>query len=72
MSKVRKRKKCYYFCDGYCFWYGDNGYICDTDNNRHDGYCPMIEFDKQLEEHAEWIIEQEKKKLNKKIVKILT
>lgn len=53
-----KKRKCYYFCDGYCFWFGDTGHVCDTDNNRHDGYCPMVESIKELEEHAEAIIEE--------------
>lgn len=54
---MNKKKKCYYFCDGYCFWYGDRGEICDTNNNQHDGYCPAEENDRELEEHARWIIE---------------
>lgn len=54
-----KKKKCHYFCDGYCFWHGDMGYVCDTNNNQHDGYCPMEESDKELEAYAKAIIENE-------------
>lgn len=52
------KKRCYYYCDGYCFWNGDTGEVCDTDNNRHDGYCPMRESDKELEEHVKAILEE--------------
>lgn len=45
---AKRRKKCSYFCDGYCFWGGDNGHVCDTNNNQHDGYCPMAESDEFL------------------------
>ena len=52
------KKRCYYYCDGYCFWNGDTGAVCDTDNNRHDGYCPLLESKKELEEHAKAILEE--------------
>lgn len=53
MSKRRSRKKCSYFCDGYCFWNGDTGEVCDTYNNAHDGYCPKEENDRELESLGE-------------------
>lgn len=65
MSKQRKRRKCHYFCDGYCFWNGDIGEVCDTNNNSHDGYCPMAESDRELEEHAAAIIAEEEAKNGK-------
>ena len=46
------KKHCYYYCDGYCFWNGDTGEVCDTLDNSHDGYCPMVESDRELEELA--------------------
>lgn len=55
---MKRKRKCYYFCDGYCFWNGDTGYVCDTNNNQHDGYCPMEESNKELEEHAKAIMEE--------------
>lgn len=45
----RKRRGCRYYCDGYCFWNGDTGRVCDTDNNAHDGYCPKAESDKEFD-----------------------
>lgn len=60
-----KRKKCRYYCGGYCFWNGDSGEVCDTSNNAHEGYCSMAESDKELEELALAIIEEEEKKLKK-------
>ena len=53
----RKKKRCYYFCEGYCFWNGDTGEVCDTNNNQHDGYCHMEESSKELEEYAKSIID---------------
>lgn len=58
------KRKCHYYCAGYCFWNGDTGEVCDTDNNRHDGYCPMQESDKELEEHAKAILEEMEKNKN--------
>lgn len=54
---MSKKKRCHYFCNGYCFWYGDTGEVCDTNNNQHDGYCPKEENDRELEEHAKAITE---------------
>lgn len=59
-----KRKKCSYYCDGYCFWYNDEiAIVCDTGNNRYKGYCPMVENNKELKEWGEALIEEERKKL---------
>lgn len=55
----RVRRKCYYYCGGYCFWNGDTGEVCDTGNNAHEGYCPKVESDKELEEYANAMIEAE-------------
>lgn len=52
-----KKKRCYYFCAGYCFYNGDTGEVCDTNNNQNDGYCPMEENNKELEEYAKAIID---------------
>ncbi len=37
--------KCGYYCNGYCFWNGDTGEVCDkiaygTHKRIKDGYCP--------------------------------
>ena len=37
--------RCYYYCDGYCFYHGDRGYVCDkiawgTGKAIKGGYCP--------------------------------
>lgn len=29
---MKRKRKCYYYCDGYCFWNGDRGEVCDTDD----------------------------------------
>lgn len=58
------KKHCYYYCDGYCFWNGDTGEVCDTGDNRHDGYCPLLESKKELEEHAKAILEEKEKNEN--------
>lgn len=55
----RVRRKCYYYCGGYCFWNGDTGEVCDTGNNAYEGYCPKVESDKELEELANAMIEYE-------------
>ena len=56
--------KCSYYCNGYCFWNGDTGAVCDkiaygTHKCIKDGYCPKGQNDKELEEHAEWLIKQQ-------------
>lgn len=56
--------KCGYYCDGYCFWNGDTGEVCDkiaygTHKRIKDGYCPKEQNDRELEEHAEWLIKQQ-------------
>ena len=56
--KERRKKRCYYYCDGYCFWNGDTGAVCDTGNNMHEGYCPMEESNRELEEIAEAMIKE--------------
>ena len=49
MSKKTRRKiLCSYFCNGYCFWNGDSGEVCDTLNNSREGYCPMEESNLEL------------------------
>lgn len=55
-SMKRSSKWCYYYCDGYCFYYGDTGEVCDTGNNAHDGYCPMRADDEELERIADSIL----------------
>lgn len=55
---MKRKKKCNFYCDGYCFWDGDTGEVCDTDNNSHDGYCPKEESDRELQEHADFIAAQ--------------
>lgn len=50
--------RCSYYCDGYCFWNGDTGEVCDkiawgTHKAIKDGYCPKEESDRELEEQAE-------------------
>lgn len=59
--------KCSYYCDGYCFWNGDTGEVCDkiaygTHKCIKDGYCPKEQNDRELEEHANAIIAEEEKK----------
>lgn len=61
----RKCKNCFYYCFGYCFWNGDTGEVCDTDNNQHEGYCPREENDRELEEHANAIIEKVNREMEK-------
>ena len=56
-------KKCFYYCNGYCFYYGDTGLICDTDNNEHAGYCPKKEDEEENNEHAEFLWKQKEAKL---------
>ena len=53
--------KCGYYCNGYCFWNGDTGEVCDkiaygTHKRIKDGYCPKEQNDRELEEHANAII----------------
>ena len=57
-----RKRHCHSYCDGYCFWYGDRGYVCDTGDNSHEGYCPMAESDCELEELAAAMIEAEERK----------
>ena len=47
--KKRSKNSCSYSCNGYCFWHGDTGEVCDTNNNSHEGYCPMEESDRELQ-----------------------
>lgn len=59
--------KCGYYCNGYCFWNGDTGEVCDkiaygTHKRIKDGYCPKEQNDRELEEHANAIIAEEEKK----------
>lgn len=56
-----------YYCNGYCFWNGDTGEVCDkiaygTHKRIKDGYCPKEQNDRELEEHANAIIAEEEKK----------
>ena len=55
----KRKKRCHYYCDGYCFWHGDTGEVCDTNNNEHDGYCPMRESDEELEHIADIMIAEQ-------------
>lgn len=59
--------KCSYYCDGYCFWNGDIGEVCDkiaygTHKRIKDGYCLKEQNDRELEEHANAIIAEEERK----------
>lgn len=56
-------KKCFYYCNGYCFYGGDNGFPCDTDNNEHAGYCPKKQDEEENNEHAEFIWKEKEAKL---------
>lgn len=56
------KKGCYNYCDGYCFYHGDTGEVCDkiqqgTLKHRKDGYCPMEVDNVELEEQADAIVE---------------
>lgn len=57
---MKQKRKCYYYCGGYCFWNGDRGEVCDTDDKSHEGYCPAEENDRELQEHADFIMEEMK------------
>lgn len=57
----KRKKRCHYYCDGYCFWHGDTGEVCDTNNNEHDGYCPMRESDEELERIADAMVPKNSK-----------
>lgn len=61
-----RRKKCSYYGEGYCFWHSDAGEVCGTGNNAYDGYCPMVESNRELEEYANAIIEDKAKKQEEK------
>lgn len=61
---MKRRKRCHYYCNGYCFWNGDTGEVCDTGNNSHEGYCPMAESDRELEEIAEAMMKEDEEKRN--------
>ena len=52
------KRHCYYFCHGYCFYNGDDGRVCDTDDNRQEGYCPMEKANEELREIAEAMINE--------------
>lgn len=52
------KRHCYYFCRGYCFYNGDDGRVCDTDDNRQEGYCPMEKADEELREISEAMINE--------------
>ena len=59
--------KCGYYCNGYCFWNGDTGEVCDkiaygTHKRIKAGYGPKEQNDRELEEHANAIIAEEEKK----------
>lgn len=61
---MKRRKRCPHYCNGYCFWRGDTGEVCDTGNNSHEGYCPMAESDRELEEIAEAMMKADEEKRN--------
>lgn len=61
---MKRRKRCHYYCNGYCFWNGDTGEVCDTGNNSHEGYCPVVESDRELEEIAEAMMKEDEEKRN--------
>ncbi len=68
--------RCYYYCNGYCFWNGDTGEVCDkimfgTHRRRKDGYCPREESDRELEKIADLIVafEEEKKRKMYEVIK---
>lgn len=52
---MRRKRKCNHYCNGYCFYNGDTGEICDTDNNQYDGYCPKADDEKILNEYADFL-----------------
>lgn len=59
--------RCSYYCNGYCFWNGDTGEVCDkiafgTHKRIKDGYCPKEASDRELEEIAEAMIKAEEAK----------
>ena len=62
--------RCFYYCDGYCFYPGDRGYVCDkiawgTGKAIKGGYCPKENDARELEELADAMVkameEQERK-----------
>lgn len=58
--------KCSNYCDGYCFYHGDTGEVCDkiewgTHRKIKDVYCPMEKDNEELEEVAREIMEFESK-----------
>lgn len=60
---------CSYYCNGYCFWHGDTGEVCDkmefgSRKRRNDGYCPAEENDRELEELAEAMMKADEEKIN--------
>ncbi len=61
--------KCSNYCDGYCFYHGDTGEVCDkiewgTMKKIKDGYCPREEDNRRAEEMAKDYIEYMEKENN--------
>lgn len=57
--------KCTYYCNGYCFFHGDTGHVCDcitADGRKRDGFCPMREQDDELTEITKSMIKSEQYK----------
>lgn len=57
---MRRKRKCNYYCNGYCFYHGDTGEVCDTNNNEHYGYCPKEDDDEILDAYAEFLANENK------------
>ena len=62
----KKRKGCDYYCAGLCYWRSDLGEVCGTENRQYEGFCPMDESDRELEDYVAFIKAQEEKELNQK------
>lgn len=57
--------KCMHYCNGYCFFHGDTGHVCDCisiSGKKRDGYCPMREQDDELERIARGMIQDDQYK----------
>lgn len=67
---MRRKRKCNYYCNGYCFYHGDTGEVCDTNNNEHEGYC-VKEVDKEiLNEIYNEMLKAQQELLEKQTVKL--